>query len=421
MEILKLQDAFLFTELIALVMLIPLYVIHTLLTVRKLKNSYADILSFHFGIIYFVFCVVSTCVIKWVCNRLIVKYVPLPSLLPFNVSVRPVTIDNYPIPEGYHRFNPSMLTVNNGEYHLISLRESTYSNCPHTIFKKNGRSTNRLHLALGSSRNGPFSFCSTFERKDVNKETTHQGFEDGRLFSLGKEVIKGKTVTHVGLTLASNHWMFATDFNLTVSKEGKCVLSDVKEPVPVYVENTSPKTKQKNWMFIPPISAATTPEKPLFVQWVNPLRVVSLDIETGLAKVVDESSFIPCLSRNLRGNTNLLRHPVDSHKLIGIIHMRFENSTIFRIPHYADAFIEIEEHGSKYIMSAMSDFFRFPYDEETQKTHHIHFPMSMEYKSRDRREIDIFMGDMDCTALAVTIKSSPSASKYLITSLKNLT
>jgi len=405
--IMRLLDPFLFAELVVVAILVPLYICFSLRLVRKKKDSPGNTCVLKFGIIYFICSIASAIFIEFIVYRLISMFIPLATGLPFTVKVRPVDISGKTTPSGFYRYNPSMLSINNNSYHLISLREGSYKNCPSNFINLNVRSANRLHIALGATREGPFKYSHTFERKDINPLTPHQGFEDGRLFYLGTEVNDSETITHVGLTLASHVWMYVTDFKVRVSENGEAILSDVKEPVPVHVEGTHPETKQKNWMYIPPANPSdASVQDPLFVQWLNPMTVVSVNMTSGNAKIVHESFYIPCISGQLHGNTNFLRHPTDPRKLIGIAHLRVDNSVVISNPYYSNVVVEIEQHlNNSFVMTGISEYFRLPYDEDSQASHHIHFPMTMEYTDSSKQEIDVFMGDMDCTAHAASIKT----------------
>ena len=368
----------------------------------------------------------------------------MPALLPFAVRVQRVAFAA-PQPAGYHRFNPAVVALGGGRAHVAALRESTLYNCAeaHHI---NVRSDNRV--LVGASTTGPagaYRLCTVYARPDLAAGSAHRGYQDGRLFPLGRaRVAGGEVAARLGITLAVYHSMHVGELAVRVDPAGTCHVAHLREPVPVHLRGTPIGTKQKNWMHIPPIGDSNSngnnmsnddydddnnvfdvfdengsgneqrkqehlkqeQQLPRFVQWINPLTVVALNTSTGEAEVVARAPHSAAFSDRLRGNTNFLRHPREPHRLFALVHYRDESRALVVVPYYTSAVLEIREHpNGTYTLAGVSRHFRLPTADNATTAHRIHFPMSLAYADASMREIDIAMGYMDCTPHIVTVRT----------------
>lgn len=436
MDLVNLLDPVQFVVVTTLTLLLPVYVLFIVFVVRPRRKwrAHRGGRLVLYGLVAFVVCDSVLFGVVTALQALTALSGTLPTMLPFAVRVRPVAFDA-PLPAGYHRFNPAVLTLDagsgaaRGRAHLVALRESTYSNCADEHYI-NVRSDNRVFVgASTAAAAGEFRLCTVYEGRGVAGGGAHRGYQDGRLFALGRTLVNGTPAARVGITLAVHHYMHVGEFAVRVDAAGACHVAHVHEPVPVHLRGTPPNTKQKNWMHLPPYpnpATSTTTEgtnnngndtndssndgteaqRPRFVQWINPLTVVALNTSTGVAETVARAPHSAAFSDSLRGSTNFLRHPREPHRLFALVHNRDESRALVVVPYYTSAILEIHEHANgTYSLAAVSHNFRLPAASNATISHRIHFPMSLAYADSSMQDIDIAMGYMDCTAHIVTVRT----------------
>jgi len=333
----------------------------------------------------------------------------VPTLLEFPVHIKPVKIENAVIPEEFHHFNPCIMRVDHGKHYLISVREGNFNNCPvkHGYPKINVFSFNRVIIGAGPSREGPFKQTLVLE-KPYNKDRGRlQGYEDGRFIPMGHLDENGDAIDEIGILVVEKHQLYLFRYSLSFAANGRCSMSKIGKEVHVRLLGARPSDKQKNWMFIPSLKTEGVHDKPRFVQWINPLTVVELNT-SGIAREVYKAPFLSCITPRVHGSTNFLREPNNPRKLIGFVHLRYDTFSFVPIPYYNSAVLEIEESedGNEYHITRISKDFRFPSSDNANKTHRIHFPMSMMYTDKSKQTVSISMGYMDCTSHIVTVKTA---------------
>ena len=333
----------------------------------------------------------------------------VPTKLEFPIEVKSVRLQDVKVPDEFHHFNPSILRVDDGKHYIITLREGNFNNCPmkDEYPKINVFSFNRVLVGVGTSREGPFKLSFVIEKPYDENGGRLQGYEDARLIPMGRLDKNGDATDDVGILVAHKNQLLFFRYNVRFDARGRSFFTKQGNESQVRLIDSREGEKQKNWMFIPPRDIKHVQETARFVQWINPLTVVEMN-SNGVAHVLYKAPYISCIAPSVHGSTNFLREPDNPRKLFGLVHMRYDSYSFVAIPFYNSAIVEIEESedGQRYHIIGMSNDFRFPASNEVNKSHRIHFPMSMMYTDSKKDTVSISMGYMDCTAHIVTVKTS---------------
>lgn len=355
-----------------------------------------------------------------------------PTELAIALDVRPLVVADRRPPAWFHHFNPSVATLPRGDgpaLAVVAMREASLHNCP--VYGAWLNPARFLHVssrivlgvaARGRGVGGPFRVCGVLEKRERTPNTLYQGIDDARLF-----VYHGACPgcgPRLGATIVINNHMFVSRFALSPDptttttgnnnnngnnngnregegeeeeEEGPCSIREMHR-AEVHVAGTPRGTKEKNWMHVPDSAAAPDPA-PRFVQWLNPLTVVALDLATGEAAVVSRAPVRACVPRRLRGSTNLLPHPTRPGVLVGLVHEKVERYPPIVISFFTTRVVAVEARADgAYRLVGLSRAFRLPAAPHDATAHRIQYPMSIAYTDAARSTIAVAMGYMDCTA-----------------------
>lgn len=358
-----------------------------------------------------------------------------PTELAVAVDVAPLAVADRRAPRWFYHFNPSVAVLPRADgtaLPVVAMREASLHNCPtYGAWLNPARFlhvSSRIVLgvaARGRGVGGPYRVCSVLEKRERTPNTLYQGIDDARLFvyhgpcpGAGAEGAGAGTGTEcparLGATIIINNHMFVSRFAVDYKDSGNSTAETTEaagaeeEEAPcsirethraeVHVAGTARGTKEKNWMYVPD-SAGAPRGAPRFVQWLNPLAVVDLDLATGEAAVVSRGAVRACVPRRLRGSTNLLPHPTRPRVFVGLAHEKTERYPPIVISFFTTRVVAVEERADgSYALAAVSHAFRLPVAPHAATAHRIQYPMSLAYTDAARTTVSVAMGYMDCTA-----------------------
>lgn len=347
-----------------------------------------------------------------------------PTGLTVPVDVNPLVVHGRAAPTWFHHFNPSVASVPSANgtsqlLHVAAVREASLHNCPAYVAWLNPlrflHVSSRIVLAVaepGAGVGGPFRACSVLEKRERTPHTLYQGIDDARIFVYSSS----SGTPQLGATIVINNHMFVSRFEVHVRNDndnGEIAECSIREThrAAVHVAGTPRGTKEKNWMHVPDSGAV-----PRFVQRLNPLTVVALDLASGEAAVVSRAPVRTCVPRGLRGSTNLLPHPTRAGVFIGLAHEKVVRYPPIVIAFFTTRVVAVEavsgddaqqqEDEGGYRLIGMSSAFRLPAETHATTAHRIQYPMSLAYADSTRATISIAMGYMDCTAHTLDINTT---------------
>lgn len=308
---------------------------------------------------------------------------------PFAYSVKPLVLHGREQPPDFSRTNPSVMPAPDGHGYLVAVRETTFQFCPgHQNFAHRSFES-RILLGVSDTPEGPVEFCGLMT-KHYKKRARYKGPEDPR-FVL-HTTAAGVQETYLMNVLDRALQLSRVEF---VHTEGRCVARETSR-VPLWLEGTPRKRRQKNWLFLPGRQSAEG--MPLLVYRLNPLEVISVNVTTGIAHTVSREAAHNCVP-DLRGSTNLLPHPTQPHTFFGIGH-----ETVFHAVYYSRA-ITVEEYAPlRFRLTGISERFGIPKENNTQCMHRIHYPSSLVFLDAAKEDLVISMGYMDCTTHSVRVR-----------------
>ena len=313
---------------------------------------------------------------------------------PFPFDVQQLLFESRaPLPD-FSFMNPSIMPAPDGHGFIFAIRETSCHSC-HGHVNNHHVYYSTVLFGYAPTARGPMHYSGNFSHIIKWKVTVHfQGPEDPRFMSFpdpNNPKRKGLyLMTVLGGTLHMSHLVFnRTQDGVFIHENGH---------VQLWLKGTFKSKPQKNWMYIP--DAVAQNGHPLLCYKLNPMEVVSVDLNSGLATYVSQQPKNKCVP-NLRGSSNFLHHPTKPNIFTGIGH-----ETILPEGVYYSRIVSMEEYAPmKFRLVGMSDRFGLPTNKSHTCVNCIHYPSSISYTD-NKETITIGMGYMDCTVHTVVVKTS---------------